>query len=644
MKTRQNICLLLFAFMVVLKINAQSPIRVGDDGGNLKIEYPDDATRGISEIQFFSVVNGDFTQKIDGSQVISKNSFTNCNPSSQAVTGSNISFTLNCDMNLVELELEGNKEYLVFNAAGNSEIKFTPKEVSVFYIDQLEIIPGDNSGKINFYEDGNLNAFKIVDTRDISALTTDVPVDSVDLGNKKILFEYKHSEKLVTISSEDRSIKNKLKFENNKLVTTNTTETVTSKTISLFDFPLPKFVQGKDIENKFKRNTNKNRILIIDAFANKVGYVDRTGLYKHKKKINESEDSETNNIEHLLCPADALPNTGYLTVVINNYNFYDLESFIITVAGEDYDYEMDIKTLYDLVVTPKANNGSGEGEENIVSNSADIDKPTDDERENDPLLAYLYEAFIILESYNNNYININDLYEVVAFKDALKIYYDSNEKEFSEKAKLVKNAILRWHATSVGLTPISIDIPANDEVGISYSIKSKGISITNKALGTFRTRGKFSVDYGAGLFYSNLKNGELYQTSETITDADGNQSTELRNKIDNRGGSFGIGMNFDMSYRTGSELRPTLNFGFFIPLEETIVPYATAGLGVGIYGKNYKVNLHYGMAVGQVTYIKDQYTHMDMTGSTVDISDITYKKFLIGNYVGLSLSYNLFKK
>ena len=63
---------------------------------------------------------------------------------------------------------------------------------------------------------------------------------------------------------------------------------------------------------------------------------------------------------------------------------------------------------------------------------------------------------------------------------------------------------------------------------------------------------------------SRLKNNAVYAEQETI---DGNN--ELRAKMDEENNtSVGIGAVFEASYRTGSNLRPSINIGFFLPFEE----------------------------------------------------------------------------
>ncbi|PXY41360.1 hypothetical protein DMB65_08130 [Flavobacterium cheongpyeongense] len=410
----------------------------------------------------------------------------------------------------------------------------------------------------------------------------------------------------------------------------------------------------------------KNRVLILDANPSKCHNCDGTGLYKFKKITKESctiqdgadkklGEASSNGEKTCSCPrvnAEALPINRYLSVLIENYNFYDLEQFSITMNGENYSYDQDLKKIYEIALAKptKADNktdGSSAGTGNDLT-----------ERSNGkPLNNYLKRIIDILDTYE--YLNLNDLYKLEEYKDNLEIYYNNHKSEFNDKepffdeqAKGYLQKIMAWFPKYVSLTPISIDIPDRDEVDISYTMKNKGANAVTKPLGNFKTFGGVSVDYGAAFYQTDLKNQRVY-TKTTGTVADNNQDTRAYMSSKD-GDSIGFGLNIGLSYRTGIHMRPTFNFGFFVPLEEDITPFIATGPGIGFYSKNYKVNFSWGISLGKVNSIKDEYIEHDPAsanvGQSINLSGLnltnealTEKVLKTGHYYSISISFNVFK-
>lgn len=388
------------------------------------------------------------------------------------------------------------------------------------------------------------------------------------------------------------------------------------KPTDLIDFPLSKY-DSKSDENSQILN---NRTIIIDAKADKNKNSDITGLYKFKDK-------------NKLIKAEALPINRYMSVMIQNYNFHKLERFTITVNSENYKYENDISKIYDLV-TKK--NKSSEESSNPDTEGANTVTKTPEQKK---IKTYLDNVLRILGTYE--YLNLNDLYAVEEYKESLIQYAKEHKEEFDSENNILKNNIISWNSKYVSLTPISIDIPDNDEVKITYSLKENGLDTESKSLGNFKTFGGVSVDYGAAFYLTDLRNNEIYTTT-TGTEANNDVYTKA-NLSNSHNESIGFGLNIDVSYRTGLHFRPTFNFGFFVPLEEDITPFIATGPGVGFYSNNYKINLSCGLALGKVNQIKEQYQDANLAGLTLTNTDLTEKVLQTGHYYSLTLSFNIFK-
>lgn len=405
--------------------------------------------------------------------------------------------------------------------------------------------------------------------------------------------------------------------------------------VYLIDFPLKKWVATSDFKNK-----NRNRILVIDAKADKYLNGDETGLYKfdnikdsnnskNKSKSNGGEPTFSTNTPKLV-NAEALPIERYLTVVIKNYNFHDLELFAINFDGVTYSYEQDIKKIYDLSVNKTEVVDAGE------AFAGEATKAINDTSDPD-VVHYLEQINGILDSYT--FMNLNDLYQVEKYKVSLLQFYEKNKDTlFGINAKLLMQRIISWYPVNLSLTPISVDVPDNDEVNISYLMKNKNETAENKSLGNFKTFNGVSVDYGAAFYKTNLRNNPVYKKTTT----ENNIPTTKAVLADSNDESIGFGLNIDVSYRTGIHLRPTFNFGFFIPIEEEVSPFIATGPGIGFYSKNYKINLSYGLALGKVNSIKEEYKDINLEGMDLENVDLTEKSLQTGQYISLSVSFNLF--
>lgn len=417
----------------------------------------------------------------------------------------------------------------------------------------------------------------------------------------------------------------------------------TQEETTLSDFPFDPY----DSASRANKKIINNRVLIIDASSDKFMASDETGLYKFrleehsKSKKSDSAKATSDGKERAqgkesevyvsLIKAEALPVNRFLSVMIENYNFYELEKFTITLNAESYKYDHDLRKVYDLVTREASPTGDG------TKATADQGVGEKSEKQNE-IKAYLTNALEILKGYP--YLNINDLYKLQEYKIALNKYAAKHKEEFNAENNAIKSKIISWFPKFVSLTPISIKIPDNDEVSLSYSLKAQGVDVDTKSLGNYKTFGGVSVDYGAAFYLTDLRNNNVY-TKTTGTVADNNQNTRAHLASSNED-SIGFGLNIDVSYRTGVHFRPTFNFGFFVPLEEEITPFIATGPGVGFYSKNYKLNFSWGLALGKINSIKEEYKDTNLSGLTLTNEDLTEKVLKTGHYYSLSISFNVF--
>jgi hypothetical protein len=522
---------------------------------------------------------------------------------------------------------------------------------------------GGSSGQINFFNNDPANVIppaELTDKRINGSTVFDssckdasykvkitntkfgnpVEVDcKIDCNSKKIVFL------LGEIALKTLTYKNK-RFEEENGKNEETVEDVKSEEFVVF--PLKEFKSS----NEFKGIT-RNRIFIIDAKADKYNYGDETGLYKYREKekpndtsnsdksitedqsqnekSNSEDESKSNKNNYELKEVFALPKGKNLSIIIKNYNFHDLESIAINIEDKNYDYEQDLKKIYDITFKKQT------VQEDVSAITEDSTKKDNSDTD---LCRYLDEVYEILSKYE--FMNLNDLFVVEEYKINLLKYYNSNKNNlFGDNAKIKLHKIISWYPENLSLTPKSEYVTNKDEVNISYTIKNKKGNSETKNIGTFKTFGDVSVDYGAAFYLTDLRNNNVY----TKTTTNGNNVNETKAILANSNNqSIGFGLNIDLSYRTGFHFRPTYNFGFFVPIEEEVSPFIATGPGIGFYSNNYKINLSWGLALGKVNSIKEEYKDVNLDGLNLTNTDLTEKVLKTGHYYSLSISFNVFNK
>lgn len=381
------------------------------------------------------------------------------------------------------------------------------------------------------------------------------------------------------------------------------------------DFPFPPEFssKGKSVKDSFPDNKNGYYHLMIDADP-------RIGI----KKNNTLYVKYLNNDKPTFKIAKSLRVNSSLSVFIKNFNFDNLENINIIFNGTDYQYEKSLSDIYNEVTLVKTKDTS-------------LAKPVSTESpKKDTAITYVLK---LTRNYLDSLdaLNINDLAKLNKYKDNLKTYFEKHKDEFSEEAIELLNKILVWYPEYVSLNPIAIGVPDNDEADIELIIKEKNTSENKYNVGTYYIKGKAGVVAGGrgSLFFTNLKNHEAYI-----------DSSDHKARLDNSHRlSIGIGASGIVSFRTGSPVTPSVNLGFFVPLDEDISPFGQFGPGINYGTKKVGLNLSFGLAFGKVNDIKARYKDIDMrTISNLDVNGITEKVWKIGWAFSLGMRFNISSK
>lgn len=129
--------------------------------------------------------------------------------------------------------------------------------------------------------------------------------------------------------------------------------------------------------------------------------------------------------------------------------------------------------------------------------------------------------------------------------------------------------------------------------------------------------GGFKFDVSAGIFFSSLENREFTFASNPIPesvdtaqpdmpdDSQDQTTTDAEGKAilpKNLGGwEYGFGTLLNLSYRTGTWVKPTFSFGAMLT-DDTKFQFLIGG--GGIFGKKERIILHGGLALGRVTRLQ----------------------------------------
>ncbi|WP_024772964.1 hypothetical protein [Aquimarina macrocephali] len=404
---------------------------------------------------------------------------------------------------------------------------------------------------------------------------------------------------------------------------TSNKDSVTTSYKDITEIPKPDF-QSRIRDTLFDK---QNRFLLIDANPNP-NYSSSVRLVKRRKVDNNGsfliKDKE----------AKAVSTKGNISVFLKNYNITELENITVTINNRDYEYNTGLGELVNPKTPDDKETEAKKPEDSIKTVSTPV-SPIE------ARTAYLKEFYNKLQSIDH--LNTNDIARLENYKNTLKTVKENQDLdiELNDKGTKLYEKILSYSPLWVGLTPIAPAVKDTDEIEISASIEYENKPKNDIFVGHYKTIGGLAVDIGGNFFLTGLRNNKIFTDSVTVGD-----TKELRAKIGNKNQrSLGYGLNAEVSLRTGSLLRPTINIGSFIPFEEDISPYFALGPGVSLVSKKVKIRFAAGIAYGKVNAIAEQYRDRDLSDfENLTNESLTEKVWDSSWYISVGIRYVFNKK
>lgn len=392
----------------------------------------------------------------------------------------------------------------------------------------------------------------------------------------------------------------------------------------------------KDLENLlppvFKSNLNvkdsfdpQNRILKIDASSN--GRSVR--LLKVRKKeasenVKGSKGNNDNSPKEIVqeFEAKSVSSKGNISVLLKNYDINDIEYIEIELENQDFKYSTDLRDLFNSEKTGLGSVATDADLQKILTNNAISFAPTSDKLTNhlNMILEYLDPL---------NSINVNDLKRLQSFKSKLKnIYEGLDDNNLTTEQKSIISKILSVSPTWLNLTPIPPAVSNADVATIKVTVKNKNEEPKTTEVGKYRTIGGLGYDIGGAVYITGLTNERVFVRNNIAGITNSNSF------------SGGLGINNEISFKTGALIRPTLNVGAFVPLDEDITPYLAFGAGVVFQGERVKISFNAGSALGLVNTIKEEFRNIELDNTSVQ--DVSERKWRDSWYMSIGIRANIF--
>ncbi|REG90585.1 hypothetical protein [Algoriphagus antarcticus] len=387
-----------------------------------------------------------------------------------------------------------------------------------------------------------------------------------------------------------------------------------SKEFSPFPFPIFSYTFEKTDINK------NHRILLIDGTPRP--YSNRG----FSLKKFETFDNDSINLKH----SKALVSGRSLSVFTKNISLLNLEYIRIAVNGINYTYNAGITYLFDGTFALDS--------EEEIKKTAKTTALSKTEQETKNKINQDYFALVLEDLKKINELTIEDYQTLQQYQSIL---LDSAKRKRLDVISLnMVSQIVSFTPNYLNITSFPLTIPNSDEVEISTEVKYKGGLPNSVSSGTFKTTGALSVNVGSAIYFTGLKNNDIYTEPLKVD----NQPDELRAVIDEDDQlSVGVGINSEITYRTGSIFRPSVSIGFFIPFEEQITPFFAIGPGISIIDSKVSLSLSYGFAFGKINSIKEKYRDIDLTnlGSSLSNTDLIQGVWSRSWYLGIGVGFNM---
>lgn len=394
----------------------------------------------------------------------------------------------------------------------------------------------------------------------------------------------------------------------------NAQKIATSEEIQFFYPPIPNF-SSSSIDLDY---TKSSRILLIDG----------TGDIQNNKGFQLLGIGTTKPPK--LIQRKSLPANKSLTVFAKNISFEGIKSIKVNLNGTEYSYNAGVS---DLLVELQKSTKKDTTEIKEASTEQEKEAPNNATK----IKNYLKATVATLDRVE--YLNIMDLKRLEFYKSKLNETIKPIESLLDEEAFGYLFEIMNFQPAYVNLTPFPPTVPNADEVTVESVLKFDSSSPEEKyTTGVFRTSGSLAVHVGSSLFVTGLKNNNVYTQTVSIGGQD-----ELRAKIDEDDQmSVGIGVNSEITYRTGSMLRPSFNLAFFVPFAEEITPFVGLGPGIAFVDKNVSLNLSGGFAFGKINSIAEQYRDRNLSAITdLTNTSLVQKVWKKDWYFSIGIGFNI---
>lgn len=361
--------------------------------------------------------------------------------------------------------------------------------------------------------------------------------------------------------------------------------------------------------------------------------------------------SKRNRVLHVNCLAiEGKPSGSYLTGVSSSGSWkkktnlhiggslivrlencvMELDKPSISLNEIEYKYDNDVSDLLsDLLDTEDESQGSIDSAVNIDKISTSLDA----------LSMYLSKVYRSWSSGRSD-LSLSEYEELKQYKEDLKAAIEKSYKQLNEDQQYHYSNVMNWQPASISLTPIALDVPNADEVEVELEI-NQGTTQQKYDLGTYRTRGGVSFGINGKLFVSSIDDRSVY-TDNVVADSVSMKMAFLETDSKLR---IGVGTEAQLSFRTGTLIRPTVNIGGFVPFDEDISPNFTLGTGLGILNSRVNMSISAGLTLGQIVKIANRYEaedlnkYQDLTNETLSTKDWT-----AGYFIGIGVSYNVSEK
>ncbi|MEM9685969.1 MAG: hypothetical protein AAF934_03505 [Bacteroidota bacterium] len=250
--------------------------------------------------------------------------------------------------------------------------------------------------------------------------------------------------------------------------------------------------------------------------------------------------------------------------------------------------------------------------------------------------------------------------DFVAKRKALKSRYDTivsavnsiNElsgddctkqrKAFEEAATKVKTVLTKMFSLKLDHYLLPIDVGGKNIDVVRITVKRYNKSEENQASDehtyTIWVKGGFKIDVSAGIFATSLVDRD-YFTTDTVINEDGiDQTYQLIHEKNTGDYAYGFGTMLNTTFRTGTWIRPTVNFGAIFNQDQKFQLLFGGGI---IIGKEERIVLHGGLAMGSVTTLLDRYRADGTTPYSLSTDDNipTVEKFSFGHFFGITYNF-----